>query len=41
MLLANMAVARKIEQAFPKFSLLRRHPPPKQKIMREVVGGDC
>ncbi|EJW74820.1 hypothetical protein WUBG_14271 [Wuchereria bancrofti] len=31
MLLANMAVARKIELSFPKTALLRRHPPPKIK----------
>ena len=29
MLLANMAVARKIYTSFPALSVLRRHPPPK------------
>ncbi len=29
MLLANMAVARRIHAAFPALALLRRHPPPK------------
>jgi hypothetical protein len=29
MLLANMAVARRIHAAFPTLALLRRHPPPK------------
>lgn len=38
MLLANMSVAQKIEKAFPKIAVLRRHPAPKQKILREVVG---
>ncbi|VDK53630.1 unnamed protein product [Anisakis simplex] len=33
MLLANMAVARKIEKEFPKIALLRRHPPPKAKVI--------
>lgn len=37
MLLANMAVARKIESHFPKISLLRRHPAPKQKVLKEIL----
>ncbi|VDM66090.1 unnamed protein product, partial [Strongylus vulgaris] len=37
MLLANMAVARKIERHFRKTALLRMHPPPKAKVLREAV----
>ncbi|CAG9539807.1 unnamed protein product [Cercopithifilaria johnstoni] len=37
MLLANIAVARKIESAFPKTALLRRHPPPKIKMLRDIL----
>ena len=37
MLLANMSVARRINEYFPDFALLRRHPPPKANIMREMV----
>ncbi|GMT04291.1 hypothetical protein PENTCL1PPCAC_26465, partial [Pristionchus entomophagus] len=37
MLLANMAVAKRIEESFPTISVLRCHPPPKQKVMREVL----
>ncbi|EPB77769.1 RNB-like protein [Ancylostoma ceylanicum] len=37
MLLANMAVARKIERHYRKTALLRMHPPPKAKILREAV----
>lgn len=37
MLLANMAVARQIEKYYPKTALLRKHPGPKQKIIKEVV----
>uniref|UniRef100_A0A915A718 DIS3-like exonuclease 2 n=1 Tax=Parascaris univalens TaxID=6257 RepID=A0A915A718_PARUN len=37
MLLANMAVARKIEHEFPRTSLLRRHPPPKIKVLRDIL----
>nr|CTP80735.1 BMA-DISL-2 [Brugia malayi] len=37
MLLANMAVARKIELSFPKTALLRRHPPPKIKMLRDIL----
>ncbi|GMT33113.1 hypothetical protein PFISCL1PPCAC_24410, partial [Pristionchus fissidentatus] len=37
MLLANMSVAKRIEESFPAISVLRCHPPPKQKVMREVL----
>lgn len=37
MLLANMAVAHKVEKHFPKTALLRRHPPPKLKVLKEVM----
>lgn len=37
MLLANMAVAKKISLAYPESSLLRRHPPPLMKALDEVV----
>lgn len=37
MLLANMSVARKINQIFPDVALLRRHPPPTTKMMDDVV----
>ncbi|GMR32701.1 hypothetical protein PMAYCL1PPCAC_02896, partial [Pristionchus mayeri] len=36
-LLANMAVAKRIEDSFPTISVLRCHPPPKQKVMREIL----
>ena len=37
MLLANMAVARRIHKEFPDLSLLRRHPPPKQRAADLLV----
>ncbi|PAV82622.1 hypothetical protein WR25_26704 [Diploscapter pachys] len=37
MLLANMSVARKIENHFPKTSLLRRHPSPKVKPLKDAL----
>jgi len=37
MLLANMAVARKIYTTFTDVSVLRRHPPPKADMMEKVV----
>ncbi|EYB90524.1 hypothetical protein Y032_0219g2479 [Ancylostoma ceylanicum] len=37
MLLANIAVATKIESHFPRTAFLRRHSPPKQKVLREVL----
>ncbi|VDM68314.1 unnamed protein product [Strongylus vulgaris] len=36
MLLANIAVAKKIESHFPQTAFLRRHSPPKQKVLREL-----
>ncbi|XP_062582698.1 DIS3-like exonuclease 2 [Saccostrea cucullata] len=36
MLLANMAVAHKTYSVFDKQSLLRRHPPPKSKMMEDM-----
>lgn len=37
MLMANISVAKKIYESFPKVSVLRRHPPPSAKILSEVV----
>ncbi|KJH48077.1 RNB-like protein [Dictyocaulus viviparus] len=37
MLLANMAVARKIEEHYRKTALLRSHPPPKPKLIRNAM----
>lgn len=37
MLLANMAVAHKTYKTFPQKALLRRHPPPKSKMMEDLV----
>ncbi|NIG61073.1 DIS3-like exonuclease 2-like [Pontoporia blainvillei] len=37
MLLANMAVARKIHCTFPERALLRRHPPPQTKMLSDLV----
>ncbi|VDD94034.1 unnamed protein product [Enterobius vermicularis] len=37
MLLANAAVARKIEGYFPDRALLRRHPPPRAYVFRNVL----
>lgn len=37
MLLANIAVAEKIVQHYPSFSILRMHPPPKQKEVSEFI----
>uniref|UniRef100_M4AB91 DIS3-like exonuclease 2 n=1 Tax=Xiphophorus maculatus TaxID=8083 RepID=M4AB91_XIPMA len=36
MLLANMATATHIYRAFPTLALLRRHPPPKAKLVKEL-----
>ncbi|XP_022341757.2 DIS3-like exonuclease 2 isoform X1 [Crassostrea virginica] len=36
MLLANMAVAHKTYKTYPKKALLRRHPPPKSKMMEDL-----
>jgi DIS3-like exonuclease 2 len=37
MLLANMAVADKINREFPDKALLRRHPPPQEKMVENLV----
>jgi len=37
MLLANMAVARKIYSSFPTLSVLRRHPPPKAAMLQQTI----
>ncbi|XP_054427519.1 DIS3-like exonuclease 2 [Pteronotus mesoamericanus] len=37
MLLANMAVAHKIYRAFPERALLRRHPPPQNKMLNDLM----
>ena len=37
MLLANMAVARKIFTTFPKVAILRRHPDPKMDMLDKIV----
>lgn len=36
MLLANMAVARKIYRAFPEKAVLRRHPEPQDKQLSDL-----
>lgn len=36
MLLANIATAHHIHRKFPKLALLRRHPPPKAKMVDEL-----
>lgn len=36
MLLANMATAHHIYRKFPDLALLRRHPPPKAKMVEEL-----
>ena len=38
MLLANMAVAHHISNAYPEVALLRRHPPPKDRSVDNLVG---
>ncbi|XP_061493521.1 LOW QUALITY PROTEIN: DIS3-like exonuclease 2 [Rhineura floridana] len=37
MLLANMAVAHQIYRSFPAKALLRRHPPPQTKMLKDLV----
>lgn len=37
MLMANMAVAKKISKDFPDISMLRRHPPPKVSVLEDMV----
>ena len=36
MLLANMAVAHKIHNAFPDLAVLRRHPAPQSKMIADL-----
>jgi len=38
MLLANMAVAHKLNRAYPDLAVLRRHPPPQTRMLDELVG---
>ena len=37
MLLANVAVAERLAAFYPTFAILRRHPKPKEKQLRELV----
>ena len=37
MLLANMAVAHRLQRAFPRLALLRRHPSPKLNKAEDLV----
>ena len=37
MLLANMAVAHRLQGAFPRLALLRRHPSPKLNKAEDLV----
>lgn len=37
MLLANMAVAHRLQKAFPRLALLRRHPSPKLNKAEDLV----
>ena len=37
MLLANMAVARKIYDAHPEVAFLRNHPPPDEKLLKDFT----
>uniref|UniRef100_A0A8B9T2P1 DIS3-like exonuclease 2 n=1 Tax=Anas platyrhynchos TaxID=8839 RepID=A0A8B9T2P1_ANAPL len=37
MLLANMAVAHQIYRSFPERALLRRHPPPQTKLLKDLM----
>jgi len=43
MLLANMSVAQIISKAFPELAMLRRHPPPNERKLKELqcVADDC
>ena len=41
MLLANMAVAHRINSFYPDKALLRRHPPPQEKMLENLVGSFC
>ncbi|XP_053567888.1 DIS3-like exonuclease 2 [Bombina bombina] len=37
MLLANMAVAHQIYRTFPEEAMLRRHPPPQNKLLNDLI----
>lgn len=37
MLLANMAVARKLYDSYPDVAVLRRHPPPQTRMIDDLV----
>uniref|UniRef100_A0A670K1N9 DIS3-like exonuclease 2 n=1 Tax=Podarcis muralis TaxID=64176 RepID=A0A670K1N9_PODMU len=37
MLLANMAVAHQMHRSFPSKALLRRHPPPQSKMLKDLM----
>ena len=37
MLLANVAVAERLAEFYPSFAILRRHPLPKEKALRDLV----
>uniref|UniRef100_A0A0K0DG41 RNB domain-containing protein n=1 Tax=Angiostrongylus cantonensis TaxID=6313 RepID=A0A0K0DG41_ANGCA len=37
MLLANISVAKRIERHYPETALLRSHPPPKEKVLRDAI----
>ena len=37
MLLANMAVAHQLQKHYPDKALLRRHPPPHEKPLEDLV----
>ena len=37
MLLANVAVAERLAAFYPTFAILRRHPKPKEKPLRDLV----
>jgi len=41
MLLANMAVAHHITDKFHQQAVLRRHPPPKTRMVNELVSCPC
>jgi exoribonuclease R len=37
MLLANVAVAERLSEYYPSFAVLRRHPLPKEKELKDLV----
>ena len=41
MLMANMAVAHRIYKSFPALAVLRRHPPPQEKLIDGLVSDTC